>query len=62
MDNKYHILVVKDKNLMLIKNNNNSIINLPFKVPMISSPKPYARNKLGGYLLNDEKFDENLFV
>ena len=61
MDNKYHLLVVIDKNLMLIKNNY-SIINLPFKVPMRSPPKPYAHNKLGGYLLNDEKFDESLFV
>lgn len=39
MDNKYHVLVIKDKNLIFIKNNHN-IINLPFKVPIIFTPKP----------------------
>ena len=35
-----------------------SVINLPVKLPMICPPKSYEHNKLGGYLLNDEKFSE----
>lgn len=29
---------------------------------MICKPKEYGSNKLGGYLLNDEKFSDSLFV
>lgn len=54
-------LHVKDKNLMSTKTKQR-VINLPTKLPMICPPKEYGSNKLGGYLLNDEKFADNLFV
>ena len=39
-----------------------SIVNLPIKLPMICPPKHYGPNKLAGYLLNAEKFAEELLV
>lgn len=54
-------LHIKDKNLMSIKTKQ-SVISLPTKLPMICKPKEYTFNKLGGYLLNDEKFADQLFV
>ena len=52
---------IKDNYLMSNKIRS-SIVNLPLKLPMICPPKPYDANRLGGYLLNDEKFSEQLFV
>lgn len=31
-------------------------------LPMIAPPKPYGKNVLGGYLLNDINFREELFI
>lgn len=42
--------------------NRKTIVNLPAKLPMVCPPKPYTKDKLGGYLLNDDKFSENLLV
>lgn len=42
--------------------NRHSIINFPAKLPMICKPKPYAKNFAGGYLLNNEKFKEDLLL
>ena len=54
-------LHVKDKNLISTKTKQR-VINLATKLPMICQPKQYGSNKLGGYLLNDEKFADSLFV
>lgn len=61
--NKIHrcySLVVKDQKLML--SSNRSVINLPTKLPMVCPPKPYGKDVLGGYLLNNDKFSEQLLV
>ena len=57
----FNALQIKDKSLMS-RNNRQSVVNLPLKLPMICSPKPYGHNALGGYCLNDEKFAEQLFI
>jgi DNA-directed RNA polymerase len=38
------------------------IMALPTKLPMIVKPKEYSKNVSGGYLLNDDKFYESLFI
>jgi hypothetical protein len=38
------------------------MIDLPFKLPMIVKPKILNKNTLGGCLLKDDKFIEDLFV
>ena len=58
---RFNALYVKDKGLMSNKNRQ-SVINLPVKLPMICTSKPYSNNVLGGYLLNDDKFSEQLLV
>lgn len=45
----------------------NQIISLPMKLPMICKPKPYkiksnGRYSLGGFLLNDEKFIDDIIL
>lgn len=58
---RHYSLFVKDRNLMSSKNRR-SIINLPARLPMVCPPKAYSKDILGGYLLNDEKFSENLLI
>lgn len=58
---RHYSLFVKDHKLMSPKNRK-TIVNLPAKLPMLCPPKPYTKDKLGGYLLNDDKFSENLLV
>ena len=38
------------------------ILTLPPKLPMIVKPKPYTRNSIGGYLLNDIRYKENILI
>lgn len=54
---KYYIT---DKSLL--SDNNKSIIRMPTKLAMIVPPKKYSKTSLGGYLLNVEKYNEDLFI
>jgi len=64
-----NILMPSQEVLSTLKNLNN-IPNLPHKMPMIVKPKPYYRKeidgvikeRLGGYLLNDEKYTDELII
>ena len=58
-DEKYYILTV-DKNLLDTRDK--SIIDLPLKLPMIVKPKPYNSRSLGGYLLNNVRYCEDLII
>lgn len=58
---RLYILEVADKGL-LDKREKQPIINMPTKLPMVPVPKPYSKDALAGYLLNDEKFTDELFV
>ena len=58
---RHYSLFVKDDKLMS-SNNRRSIINLPVKLPMVCPPRPYDKDILGGYLLNDDKFSEDLLI
>jgi len=46
----------------LSSHHNKLVVQLPTKLAMIVEPKEYGADKLGGYLLNDVKFVENLFI
>lgn len=52
----HSILVVPDKIRNVVGKGDSYV--LPFRLPMIVEPAPSSRNKLGGYLLNDEEENE----
>jgi DNA-directed RNA polymerase len=58
-DERYYILGVDDSLLDL---RSKSLVDLPLKLPMIIKPKEYSKNKLGGYLLNDVNYSEDLII
>lgn len=58
-DEKYYILTVYKK-LLDIKEK--SILHFPLKLPMVVKPKEYNKNILGGYLLNDVSYKEELII
>jgi len=49
---KQYVLEIVESKILV--NNKRNIINLPTKLPKIVPPKPYSKNVLGGYLLNNE--------
>jgi len=58
-DNSISVLRLADEVSKLL-DRKNPIISLPINLPMIVKPKSYSPNDLGGYLLNDIEYDENL--
>ena len=64
--NKYYLKIVKDARNILIKNNY-KLYHLPAKLPIICEPRDYVYNKtksvikLGGYILNDKYFTDDIF-
>lgn len=56
----YTLEVLDDS--LLSTSNKHTIINMPTKLPMVVKPKSYSKNVLGGYLLNDVKFAEGIFI
>ncbi len=60
VSSQYSLVVLDDSKLS--RKNKHVIINMPTKLPMIVKPKPYTKDALGGYLLNDVKFSEGLFI
>ena len=59
--NFFYSLKVINQELMSHKVKN-SVMSMPSKLPMICPPKPYSDDKLGGYLLNDDKYAKSLIV
>ena len=60
-DNKQYILCLKNKKLLDNKKKN-PILNLPLKLPMIVKPNKYDKNNIGGYLLNDINYCDDLII
>jgi DNA-directed RNA polymerase len=59
-DKQYYLRVVNDK--LGYRGKPAEIMALPSKLPRLIKPKPYGKDKLGGYCLNDVKFKEDLFI
>jgi len=66
---RHRTLIPTDDVLNTLKNTN-KLIHLPQRIPMIVKPKIYYREKkdgkcierLGGYLLNDDRITDNLII
>ena len=58
-DEKYYTLTV-DKNLLDIREK--SLVDFPLRLPMLVEPKPYNKGVLGGYLLNDVNYRQEIFI
>src|SRR3989337_3679223 len=61
-DKKQEYVLKVVENDLLNNKKINPIFNLPAKLPMVCTPKPYSSDSLGGYLLNDEKYIESIFI
>jgi hypothetical protein len=63
-DTKEHMyyLRISDKARKLLVKGEIKITHLPQKLPMVVTPKPYSKDVLGGYLLNDVKFNDNIII
>jgi DNA-directed RNA polymerase len=57
---KHHILEVSDKRLL--NHRKPSLFNLSMKLPMVCEPVKYTAKLLGGYLFNNSKYEENIFI
>jgi hypothetical protein len=60
-DHPFYVLRIRDEKL-LSKNTKQKVFSVPLKLPMIWPPKIYTCTDLGGYLLNNEKFSEELII
>nr|YP_009327781.1 hypothetical protein [Epichloe typhina]APB96740.1 hypothetical protein [Epichloe typhina] len=58
-DESVYVLKVDDN---LIQPRVNSTLNLPLKLPMIVEPKKYSENIVGGYLLNNIDYQDELII
>jgi DNA-directed RNA polymerase len=58
---RYNVLQLFDKTLRSEKTNADRF-NIPSKLPMICKPMSYTRIRLGGYLLNDVNYSEDLII
>ena len=56
-----YIVRIAESDLLNVKKQP-QIFNLPTKLPMVCIPKPYTSTSVGGYLFNDEKYFEGLFI
>ena len=69
-DYKYqeYIRLTRNSRKIMRMDKNQIVFHLPSKLPMICSPKEYVYSedkkdvKLGGYLLNDIKYKEDIFI
>jgi len=67
---KSSILIPSDSLAKILKVNKTQNHNLPLRIPMIVKPKKYSRElingvlkeRLGGYLLNDERVTDPMII
>ena len=60
--NESRLVLILDENISSLLPRKNVVITAPLKLPMIIKPKPYTENKLGGYLLNDDMYTEEMII
>lgn len=61
-DSKKYVVDLVDRDLLEELAMNRIVYNLPLNLPMVVKPKPYTKYKLGGYLLNGNKYNEDIFI
>jgi len=60
--NESRQVLMLNENVSSLLPRKNTVILAPLKLPMIVKPKFYTENKLGGYLLNDDMYTENMII
>ena len=60
--NESRLVLILNENVSSLLPRKNTVIIAPLKLPMIVKPKVYTENKLGGYLLNDDMYTEDMIV
>jgi hypothetical protein len=60
--NESRLVLILNENVSSLLPRKNTVIVAPLKLPMIVKPKAYTENILGGYLLNDDMYIENMIV
>jgi DNA-directed RNA polymerase len=58
---QHYTLDIADDNIIKALDHK-KIFTLSSKLPMIVEPKPYSNNALGGYVLNDVEFKEEIII
>jgi DNA-directed RNA polymerase len=56
-----YVLKTVDNELLNLEKKT-QIFTIPTKLPMVCVPKPYTNKMLGGYLLNNDRYEEKLFI